>query len=107
MRWMGLMALIPTAGLLTVSFFVLFAVEKVHGKNLKTFGKAVAAILIIVASLIFSKGVYTLVTGDCPIMKAMCGMKGGQMSDMGSKCGDMMKSGMQGGSGTCPSTYGK
>ena len=53
MRWMGLMALIPTAGLLTVSFFVLFAVEKVHGKNLKTFGKAVAAILIIVASLIF------------------------------------------------------
>src|SRR3989338_6842053 len=107
MSWMGLMALIPTAGLLRVCFFLLFAVEKVHGKNLKTFGKAVAAILIIVASLIFSKGDYTLVRGERPFMNAKCGMEGGQMSDIGSKCGDMMKSGMQGGSGTCPSTYGK
>jgi hypothetical protein len=110
MRWMGLIAFIPTAGFLTISFFVLFAVEKVNGKNLKTFGKAVAAILIIAALLIFSKGVYTLVTGKCPIMnviQGMCGTWPGPVSDMGDKCGGMMKSGVQGESGTCPLIHGK
>ena len=95
MRWMGLIAFLPMAGLLTVSFFVLFAAERAHGKNLKTYGKAVAAILIIVASLVFAKGAYVLATGHCPMMKAMkdmCPMmKGDQMSDMGSKCGGIIK----------------
>ncbi len=82
MRIMGFLALIPTSVLLTAAFFVLFAVEKVAGQGLRTFGKFVAVLLIIIAALIFSKGVYTVVTGKCPMMKMMqemCPMMGGEV----------------------------
>lgn len=96
MRWMGLIAFLPTAGLLTASFFVLFAAERAHSKNLKTYGKVVATFVIIVALLVFSKGVYVLATGDCPMMrgghmKHMGAMGNEDMSDMGSKCGGIIK----------------
>lgn len=111
MKPLCILLLIPTAMLLTASFFVMFANEKVGGKGLKTFGKVVAAILIFVAVIIFSKGVYVMVSGDCHAMKMICGMqkgmmhqgmmKGGQMggkdgkccsmSDTGSKCGSIIK----------------
>lgn len=83
MRIMGFLALIPTAVLLTASFFVLFAIERSAGTGLKAFGRFVAALLIIVAALIFSKGVYTVVTGKCPmmqVMQEMCHMMGKQPS---------------------------
>jgi hypothetical protein len=85
MRMMGFLALIPTAVLLTASFFVLFAAEKVAARGLKMFGKAVAALLIIIAALVFSKGVYTVVTGECPMMKMaqeMCPMMGAKEKGM-------------------------
>ncbi len=76
MRIMGFIVFIPASMLLAASFFVLFAIEKVKGNGLKTFGKLVAAILIIVSALIFAKGVYTITTGKCPMMQAMQGMQG-------------------------------
>jgi len=80
MRIMGFLALIPASVLLTAAFFVLFAVEKAAGKGLKTFGKFVAVLLIVVAAFIFSKGVYTVVTGKCPmaqVMQEMCSLMPG------------------------------
>lgn len=71
MRILGFLALIPASVLLTAAFFVLFSVEKAAGKGLKTFGKFTAVLLIVVAALIFLKGAYTVVTGNCPMMKAM------------------------------------
>ena len=57
MRILGFIVFIPASMLLTASFFVLFAVEKVKENGLKTFGKVVAAILIIVSVLVFAKGI--------------------------------------------------
>jgi hypothetical protein len=71
MRIMGFLALIPVSALLTAAFFILFAVEKAAGKGLKTFGKFVAVLLITAAALIFSKGVYTVVTGKCSVIQVM------------------------------------
>jgi len=60
--------------LLTVSFFVIFALEKTSGKGLKTYGKLVAAILIIVAVIVFLKGMSIMVTGEYPSLLKMCPM---------------------------------
>ena len=90
MRIMGLLVMIPASMLLTASFFVLFAIEKAREKDLKMFGKIVAAVLIIVSSLIFSKGLYIMVTGECPMMKTMQ-----KMCPMGKGVGHMgMERGM-------------
>ena len=102
MRILGFIVFIPASMLLAVSFFVLFAVEKVKENGLKTFGKLVAAILIIVSALMFAKGVYTVATGKCPIMQAMQGMcpmgKGmGQMGMEKGMCGGMKGGAMPGG----------
>ena len=96
MKLLGLIALIPTSLLLAVSFFVLFMEQKANG-GLKTYAKVVAAFLIAAALVVFSAGVYNVSTGECLMMKMIqdCKMKGSSM------CG------MQGRSGTCPSTYGK
>ncbi len=59
----GLVALIPTMMLLTVSYFVLFANRKVEGGPLKTFGTAVAVLLWVVAGIILSLGILVLVAG--------------------------------------------
>ena len=75
MRILGFIVFIPASMLLAASFFVLFAVEKAKESGLKTFGKLVAAILIIVSALIFAKGIYTIATGKCPMMQAMQGMR--------------------------------
>ena len=73
MRILGFIVFIPASMLLTASFFVLFAIEKVKENGLKAFGKVVAAILIIVSVLIFAKGIYTIATGKCPMMEEMRG----------------------------------
>jgi len=95
MRIMGLLVMIPASMLLTASFFVLFAVERAKEKDLKMLGKIVAVVLLIVSSLIFAKGLFIVITGQNPAMKAaqdVCPMmRGGQMSDMGSKCGGIIK----------------
>lgn len=70
-RLMGLCAIVPTTLVLTVSFFVLFALREVKSNVLKAFGYVVASLLWASALLIFSAGVYTLATGKCPIQKMM------------------------------------
>lgn len=90
-RLMGVYAIIPTALLLAVSFFVLFAIRKIEVYGLRVFGYIVAAILWIAALLVFSAGAYTVYTGrhamPCPMMemmqKKMYGPKmGGPMPEM-------------------------
>jgi len=68
---MGIFAIIPTTLVLTVSFFVLFALREVKSNVLKAFGYVVAALLWLSALLVFSGGVYTLATGKCPMQKMM------------------------------------
>jgi hypothetical protein len=80
-RVMGLFALIPMTVLLTISFFVLFALRKVETQGLKAFGQVIAVLLWIGALLIFSLGVYTVRTGRHPMMSMMqemmkCKMQG-------------------------------
>jgi len=70
-RLVGLFAIVPTTLILTVSFFVLFALRKVDGKSLKVFGYILAALLWASALLLLSDGVYTLATGRCPMKKMM------------------------------------
>jgi len=88
-KLMGLFAVIPATVLLTLSFFVLFAVSKVEKPRLKVFGYTIAALLWLVAFLVFSTGIYMAVS--------CCPMKGYPMQEM-MKCkmGGMMKGGPQG-----------
>ena len=71
MRLVGLFAIIPTTMLLIVSFFVLFAVRKLEEGALKTFGCVLAVLLWISASLVLSAGLYTIATGQHPLMPAI------------------------------------
>jgi predicted permease len=78
MRLLGLYALIPMTGLLTVSYFVLFANRMVQeGSGIKTFGKVVAVLLWIAAALVLSAGIWVLSTGGHPAWQ-MHGMMQGQ-----------------------------
>jgi hypothetical protein len=84
LRIAGVFAVIPTAVLLTISFFVLFTIRKTETQGVKAFGYVVAALLWLSALLVFSVGVYTLSSGrplvPCPMMqKMMSGQKEGMM----------------------------
>ncbi len=74
-RLAGAFTVIPTAMILTVSFFVLFALRKLETGALKVFGFVVVALLWISAGIIFSSGIYTLATGNlskiCPMKQMM------------------------------------
>ncbi|MCX5657229.1 MAG: hypothetical protein NTZ48_03245 [Candidatus Omnitrophica bacterium] len=78
-RLAGVFAVIPTAMILTVSFFVLFALRKLEAGALKVFGFVIVALLWISAGIIFSSGMYTLATGNLP---KMCPMKQMMMQKM-------------------------
>jgi len=54
----GLFSLVQAVGILTVSFFVLFALRKVDAQGLKVFGLVIAVLLWISAALVFGKGMY-------------------------------------------------
>lgn len=66
-RFSGLFTLIPATLLLTISFFVKFALTKVEKPGLRKFGKFVAALLWLSAGLILLVGIYILVTGHHPL----------------------------------------
>ncbi|MDD4980191.1 MAG: hypothetical protein PHC54_02810 [Candidatus Omnitrophica bacterium] len=66
----GLFTFIPATLLLTLSFFVLYALRKTDTQGLKSFGYIIAALLWLSALLVFSAGIYTLATGRRP-MKCM------------------------------------
>jgi hypothetical protein len=77
-RLMGLFAIIPISLLLTVSFFVLVTVYKAENKALKAFGYVIAALLWVAVILVFSAGLYVMITGKHPLMEMMQ-MKGQMM----------------------------
>ena len=70
-RLMGLGALIPATLLLTVSFFVLLAARKIEDNFLKSFGQLLVVLLWAGALFVSLVGVYTLVTGKCPMIRMM------------------------------------
>jgi len=63
------MALVPISVLLTVSFFVLFTLQKIEEKALKVFGYVVVSFLWLAALVVFSGAVYKTAQGS-GIMKA-------------------------------------
>lgn len=92
-RFLGLFAIIPATIFLTVSFFVIFTLSKVTSKALKDFGMTVVILLWISALLVFSLGIYTVVTGKHPMMQ----MHKAMMRDM-----MMQRSGAMAPMGTMP-----
>ena len=95
-RLIGLFAIVPATLLLTLSFFVLFAIRKLDTQGLKAFGYVVAALLWLAAALAFSTGIYTMATGRHPMMSMMEQMKCGKQGMMGSPMHGMMGSQMPG-----------
>jgi hypothetical protein len=81
-RLIGLFAIIPATVLLTISFFVLFALRKIEVQGLKAFGYVVAALLWIGVLLVLSLGLYTISKGRCPMVCPMAKMMKGQMHSM-------------------------
>ncbi|MFA5779404.1 MAG: hypothetical protein WC947_04650 [Elusimicrobiota bacterium] len=67
MRIMGLFSIIPVTVFLTVSFFVLFAVQKTEKQGLKQFGRVIAVLLWISAAAVLSMGIFVLSTGCHPL----------------------------------------
>lgn len=63
MRVLPLMAVVPFALLLTLSFFVFFAVRKVEEKVLKAFGYVVAGLLCFAALVVFLGTPYSMGKG--------------------------------------------
>ncbi len=81
-RLIGLFAIIPTAVLLTISFFVLFTLHTIKAKGLKVFGYVVTVLLWIAAALVLSAGIYTVSTGRHPMKCMMQEMKKAHMQEM-------------------------
>ena len=67
MHIMGLFSIIPVTVFLTVSFFVLYAVQKAETKGLKQFGRIIAVLLWISAAAVLSMGIFVLSTGCHPL----------------------------------------
>jgi len=75
-NFMWLFSLIPVTGLLTVSFFVLFALQKVESKKLKSFGRVIAMLLWICAALVLLTVIYAgflTYPGFCPLKSSCSG----------------------------------
>ncbi len=70
-RWMGFFVIIPASVLLSISFFVLFAIRKAASKDLKRFGYVVASFLWISVLLLIFAGSHILITGKYPFNRTM------------------------------------
>ena len=66
-----LMAAVPIAVLLTVSFFVLVTLRKIEEKGLKAFGYVVVAFLWLAALIVFSGAIYRMAQGPASIKGLM------------------------------------
>jgi len=95
-RLTGLLTIIPATLLLTVSFFVLFAIRKIETRGLKAFGYVIVALLWTASLLVFSLGVYTVSTGRHPMIGMMQEMMCGKMHKMGGTQMPMMQGERQG-----------
>ncbi len=74
LRLVHLLAIVPIAMLLTVSFFVLFTLSKIEEKALKAFGYIVVGFLWLATLVVFSGAVYKMTQGPRP-MKSMMQQK--------------------------------
>ena len=63
MKGLGLYSLVKPLIMYTVSFFVLVTAAKAGPKGLKQFGKIIATVLIIMATLLVACTVYCSLTG--------------------------------------------
>jgi hypothetical protein len=75
----GVLALVPVALLLTVSFFVLFTRTKTEDATIKSFGLAVAIVLWVAAAVILGAGIVGMACwhhGECGKMGML--MKSGE-----------------------------
>lgn len=79
----GLFAIIPTAVLLAISFFVLLTAKRSEAQGLRAFAYVVAAFLWAAALVVLSAGIYTLATGrDSRMCMMGQGMYGPKMMRM-------------------------
>lgn len=78
-RMMGLFVIVQATLLLTVSFFVLFAMRKIEAQGLKTFGYVITALLWLAALMLFSTGIYKISTGRPSLGCMMQEMMKGKM----------------------------
>ena len=67
-KFLGILAIIPTTVLLTISFFVMVVLRKIEEGALKSFGRIIAALLCIAAILVYAIGLYTVAAGYCPVL---------------------------------------
>jgi len=74
LRLSYLMAIVPIAVLLTVSFFVLFTLSKIEEKGLKAFGYVAVGFLWLATLVVFSGAVYKMAQGPI-VMKGMLQQK--------------------------------
>ena len=65
-RLLAIFSVIPVTLLLTISFFVLYAVKRTATRGLRNFGYLVAVLLWLSALLVASVGYYALLTGQHP-----------------------------------------
>ncbi len=85
-RLVYLVAIVPISLLLTISFFVLFALRKVEEKGLKAFGYVVVSFLWLAALIVFSGAVYKTAKGstmNCMYRQKMMGMSMQQAEQKG------------------------
>ncbi|MCX5681785.1 MAG: hypothetical protein NT079_05900 [Candidatus Omnitrophica bacterium] len=84
MKIPGVLAVVPAAVLLTISFFVL-VVNKKQEQGIRVFGYVVAAVLWLAALCAFSCGVYMMAKGGpkCMMMDKMTSMMKGDMGGKG------------------------
>lgn len=82
-RLSHLMAIVPVALLLTISFFVLFTLRRIEEKGLRIFGCVVVSFLWLATLVVFSSAVYKIAQGSTSMKGMMSpGMKMEQMSQM-------------------------
>jgi len=68
---MGILSIVPVAGLLALAFFVMWVLQKTEDGALKSFGRIAAATLCIAAAVVLIAGMFVLYTGNCPMMNMM------------------------------------
>jgi len=74
LRLSSLIAIVPIAILLTISFFVLLAMRKIEEKGLKAFGYVVVSFLWLATLVVFSGAIYNI-AGGSTAMRAMMQQK--------------------------------
>jgi hypothetical protein len=89
MKMFPLLVIVPISVLLTLSFFVLYALRKVEEKPLKTFGYVVVGFIWLAALIMFSGAVYKMAKAPMP-MKYMMQQRMGSMMQKDSMAGMAM-----------------